>query len=258
MLDLTRDYDSYLFGLILTDGSLYFNTRNRGKVIIELALRDQDIMSKIKKNFYYKSYLYSRKRDTNFKEQNEFVGWACYQKDFRDELLLLGIPSVDKSINAIPPITEYNKSAFWRGVIDGDGSIGMTGTNNPFISLTIVSEMLAQEYFTLLKEQFGIIKVNNRNSRDNIYNVVVKNEDAIALGDYIYKDSTIHIDRKYNNYLEFKNWKRTKPRVIARSWTKEEDLFILTHNIFNSMINLGRTEKSIRMRLWRLRGMGKN
>lgn len=253
MLDLTKDYDSYLFGLILTDGNLYFNTRNRGKVQIELSYDDKDIIEKIQKHFYYKSYINTRNRDTNFIKNYKSIIWSCHQQEFREELLKLGIPKNNKSELANVPLVKYNKNAFWRGVIDGDGSIGITKNNEPFISLVIVSEQLAQKYLMFLKDEFNIVKIVNRNKRDNVYNITVKNEDAINLGNYIYKNSTIYMDRKYKKYSEFKKWKRTKKKINAKTWTDEEDNFILNNNVEKSMKTLNRTESSIKTRLWRLK-----
>lgn len=36
--------NSYIFGLLVTDGSILLNTRNRGKVTIELSEKDEDII----------------------------------------------------------------------------------------------------------------------------------------------------------------------------------------------------------------------
>lgn len=253
MLDLMRDYDSYLFGFILADGSLYFNTRNRGKVTIELNIDDTDIIEKIYNNFYGKSSISTRERVTNFKKKHKSIAWRCYQKDFRDELLDLGMPRTNKTQLAKVPSCKYNKGAFWRGYIDGDGSIGITKDNEPFISLTISSKELFIEYLSFLKDEFDIIKLINRNKRDNVYTPMLKNEDAIKLGNFIYKDSTIHMNRKYNNYLEFKKWKRVKRKINQRTWTTEEDSYILCHSIDDSMDHLNRTDQSVKTRLWRLK-----
>ena len=36
--------DSYLYGLILTDGSIYLTSRNRGKICIELNRKDKELL----------------------------------------------------------------------------------------------------------------------------------------------------------------------------------------------------------------------
>lgn len=253
MLDLTKDYDSYLFGFVLADGSLNLYTQNRGRVQIELDYKDKEILEKIYHRFYYQSYLKSRVRQTNFKKEYKTIIWSCHQLIFREQLLKLGYPAENKIKLVDVPTSKYNKAAFWRGYIDGDGSIGTTKSDEPFISLTITSNNLANEYLKFLKDEFNIIKIINKNKRDNVYNIMVKNEDALSVGNYIYENSTIQMDRKYRKYLEFKDWKRTKKKINVRTWTSEEDFFIINHSIQESMLSLNRTEQSIKMRLWRLK-----
>jgi|SRR5699024_4939675 len=257
MLNLKRDYDAYLFGLILADGSLYFNTRNRGKVQIELSYKDKDILESIQEKFYITSYLSSRIRTTQFKTDFQTVIWSCHQLKFREDLIKLGMPRTNKSINAKTPNIEYNMAAFWRGFIDGDGSIGFTGNNQPFISVVIKSSKLAKEYLMFLEDEFNITKILNPNKRDKVYNITIKNEDAISLGDYIYENSTIQLERKYKKYLEFKDWNRTVPKINSRTWTSEEDVFILDNSVEDSMKTLNRTKNSVKTRLWRLKSPGR-
>ena len=49
-----NNFESYLFGLILTDGSVYLNTRNRGKITIELQKSDIQLLYDIQTNFVIK------------------------------------------------------------------------------------------------------------------------------------------------------------------------------------------------------------
>lgn len=72
----------------------------------------------------------------------------------------------------------------------------------------------------------------------------------------IYDGAEIYLNRKYNEYKKFSSWKRTKKKVNRRTWTKEEDKFILKNTVEESMKKLGRTEKSIRLRRFRLKKIG--
>ena len=38
---------SYFYGLVLTDGTITTSTRNRGKIQIELSIRDRNILDKL-------------------------------------------------------------------------------------------------------------------------------------------------------------------------------------------------------------------
>ena len=58
--------DSYIYGLLITDGSMYLTTRNRGKVTLEISKKDEDIVMKLNK-LIPKSKIHERVRNTNFK-----------------------------------------------------------------------------------------------------------------------------------------------------------------------------------------------
>ena len=57
--------DSYIYGLLITDGSMYLTTRNRGKVTLEISKKDEDIVMKVNK-LINKSKIHKIVRNTNF------------------------------------------------------------------------------------------------------------------------------------------------------------------------------------------------
>jgi len=66
----------------------------------------------------------------------------------------------------------------------------------------------------------------------------------------------LSINRKYINAQEIKKWIRpsTMRKIESRKkWNKEQDKFILSNSIEESMKILNRTKESIEMRLWRLK-----
>ena len=112
-------------------------------------------------------------------------------------------------MNASIPIVEFNEFDFWRGVIDGDGSLGITSKNIPFISLVTKSENLKIEYLKFLEKYLNIKKSINRNKRDNVYNIMVTNENAIKLINLIYYDtSKIYLNRKFIKAKQVLLWQR--------------------------------------------------
>jgi len=58
--------ESYVYGFICCDGSLYETTRNRGKISIEINIRDSDIIYKINNILNNIGHISTRKRITNF------------------------------------------------------------------------------------------------------------------------------------------------------------------------------------------------
>ena len=194
----------YIYGFMLADGNLSLYERNRGKLSTEVNVRDADIVYKIDK-ILPGGFIHERIRSTNFKkEAYKSITYSNYLLEVRNSFLERGFPAGKKSSIANVPKDAYSDKDFWRGFIDGDGSIGYTKDNIPYISLGTISENLYQAFIKFLQEKFGIVKKLHRNKRDNFYNITLKNEDAINVATYLYEGATIYLERKYNKYLEIK------------------------------------------------------
>ena len=243
---------SYIFGFLIADGSLLLYSRNRGRISIELNKKDSDIIYKIA-NFLPNSKIRFRKRNTNFKNNYETIILANFQKNVRDKFINAGFPISEKTNYATIPKEKFSESDFWRGVFDGDGSIGFTNNEEPFISLITASDSLKQELCDLLLTKFNIHKNVNRNKRDNVYNVTLKNEDAIKFCDFLYNNAQIFLQRKFDNYNAMKKWKRKKKKQTKNSWSKQEFDYIKSHYIEDSIIALNRTRSSIKAKLFRMK-----
>ena len=184
---MMNESESYIYGLLITDGSLYLSTRNRGKVTLEVSEKDHDIVEKLY-NEIPSSSIRERIRNTNFKSNYTTKIFSNTRLEFRNKLICQGFPLKNKTLNANTPNIEYNKYHFWRGVIDEDGSLGLTGNNRPFLSLTTKSE-------------------NLKNKRDNTYNIFLSGNNAIKLAKILYLDNPgIYLERKYNKALEIQNY----------------------------------------------------
>lgn len=201
-----NENESYIFGLLMTDGCLELRERNRGKISLEISYNDRDIIDKLIK-IVPKSMITERTRQTNFKKQYHSITFNNFELSFRTFLIENGFPTTDKTNNATIPINDYSEIDFWRGVIDGDGSLGITKDNRPFISLTTKSEQLKNFYCDFLYRRFDITKNVKRNKRDNIYNILVFGRKAIEIAKllYISSKSELYIKRKYQKAMEMLN-----------------------------------------------------
>ena len=199
--------ESYIYGLLITDGSLSLYDRNRGRVSLEVNMIDEDIVYKLC-NLIPNSHHRERTRNTNFKKDYTTKIFSNTRKEFRDQLISQGFPVKDKTLNASPPILNYSEFDFWRGVIDGDGSIGITSKNIPFISLVTKSENLKIAYTEFIKKFLNHNINVNRNKRDSVYNIMLTKEKAIILANMLYlkENPTIYLDRKYNKALEIQKF----------------------------------------------------
>ena len=212
--EMTLEEKSYVYGLLVTDGTL--NVRNietyTGQVALEISEKDEDIIDKLCAIIPFSTKT-KRVRNTNFKNDYSSVKFSNCRQEFIKELIEFGFPIENKTLNVCPPIMEYDKNAFWRGVIDGDGSLGMHHRSNsnelePFLSLTTKSEILKEEFCKYLSSITGRKYNPKRNQRDNIYNIGCAGHAACKVLREIYKDCTIYLDRKYQNFLECLKWKK--------------------------------------------------
>ena len=92
------------------------------------------------------SHIRERNRTTNFKSNYTTSIFSNTRIEFRQKLISQGFPTQNKTLNADIPKVEFNKYHFWRGVIGGDGSLGLTGKGVPFVSLITKSEYLKNSY----------------------------------------------------------------------------------------------------------------
>lgn len=236
----------------MADGTIEESSRNRGKVAIELSYKDGELLNKLAKVLPCKCHIRERVRDTNFKKDYKSVSLIIYDYDFR-KFLKYYIPVGKKSNKVLIP-ENLPKTDFLRGFIDGDGSIGITATGVPFVSIITSSKEFVNNYLDFLNEALGIKKIVNLNKRDGVYNITVTREDAQNLIQLLYNDSSLFMERKYSKAMECLEWKRPKgsTRIIRRAWDKEEDNFILSHSLQESVEHLKRSKQSIKSRLFRL------
>lgn len=252
---------SYMIGLFQTDGSMSLEGKNKGRFRLELSSRDEDIIYKLEKIIPYKYTTRKRRRKISIKEHdynNETIQLTVYNLNFRNELLSWGIPYGKKSKIIKPPLHLENLSIkdYVRGLYDGDGSLGITSQNIPYISFTTDSDDIVNFLKNYISEITGKpLKDIKRNIRDNIYNIVITKEDAVKFCNDVYYDGCLSLDRKYQKSIEVKKWVRPEGMIISNklSWDYYQDYFILNHSLEESVEVLNRSEKSIKMRLWRLK-----
>lgn len=257
---------NYIIGFLQGDGHHSENTRNRGKIHIKLSEKDIDILDKLEKILtpVVNVRRANRVENTKFKVYEylnyKTVHLTIFNLEFR--IAIKPYVPVGKKSNIIEPpysLSNFSKRDYIRGLIDADGSIGISKNNRPFISLCVSSEKLKDFLIKDIEEITGLKKEINRNTRDNVYNIMLNNEEAIKYAEYLYKDSNLYLDRKYNEFLNFSSWIRSIPKrnCVVKKWSEEQDKIVLNNvlSLQEKMKLLNRTSKSINVRFWRLNNL---
>lgn len=98
---------------------------------------------------------------------------------------------------------------FWRGCIDGDGTVRISKHKKKYYYLQIglfsASKDFIQQFFNFCKSILPNFKnkINKQNrEKNNMYNLVFNGKNALLLIKHLYEDSKVYLDRKYFKSLE--------------------------------------------------------
>lgn len=192
-LDIQEESAAYFYGWILTDGCL-----SRDTISIEVQQGDIEVLEK------YKAYLKSSNKIYKRSRKDKRTGNTYYSATFnfshkpiQDRLTLLGL-SERKSTNEVcPPELEMNRH-FWRGVVEGDGSI----SSDRYRVQLCGSKQLVEKFADYARSLHETVAPNYHN-RKGLYTVSIsgKEETSAILSD-MYRDATLTLSRKYKTYLE--------------------------------------------------------
>ncbi len=202
---------AYILGMFSADAAITYKPYN---VKLELKSDDEDILEKIKNamnyNFDIKHYKNKCKTE-NYNYVCDTSRLNITNKNIVLKLAEYGVVPRKSNIlyfdfNKIPK--EYH-SHYLRGLWDGDGTISLNTnrkTPQPTMNLTSSTTMI-QNIVKLLNKNFEInpYLYNRRKSNvDNTTMVVGRQQDIKNLLEFLYKDATIYLDRKYEKYIECK------------------------------------------------------
>jgi hypothetical protein len=132
---------------------------------------------------------------------------------------------------------------FIRGFFDGDGCICTTlmcGSPHIIVKISGVYSILNEicDYLVLhkiLRKRPSIINKKNSNG----YDIAIYGEDTIKeFLDYLYKDSHLYLDRKYQKYKDYyKDYNPAKKRGVH--WDKRRQAYIIMISVNHNSIYLG-------------------
>ena len=256
-MDLRDPRYAYMFGFIQADGHLHAGSGNKGRLAVEIGVRDVQLLEKFRELCPYPSSVTTRTRRTNFAEEATSAVWNVCALEARRIVNELGVPYGKKSSSVKPPTEEHSAADYVRGLIDADGAVGFTAKGYPFVSFTTQSDALIEYFCDFGFHTTGAIRNPSRNARDNIYNIMYFNDDAAALAKVLYTPDCLALERKREKAAPVIAWERPshmRARGVQRRWTPEEDEVIRRHPPEQAAVLLGRTLSSCQTRHWRIVG----
>ena len=250
---------AYWLGFLYADGCInrVFKNEKLKNMSLELSLCGEDKNHLVKLNKSLNSNVEIHKRMSKFKDKRYETyrliiscTKLCYdlidKKCTPNKTYDIRLPSFD----IVPK--EYMRD-FLRGFFDGDGCICITTMNSqPHIETVItgIEAMLKDIASFLINEK--IITVNpkiHHDKRSKACSMYFYGDTVKDFLDYIYKDSNLYLDRKYDKYIDYyKNYVLNRHGV---NWSNLNKAYIVTIRINNKHIRVGQSkdlETAIKMR----------
>ena len=192
----------YWLGFIYADGCITYNNKKELCVFeISLAEKDYEHLCKFAKAINFPI------NRIKYKQSTKSFKITFNSKILVNQLLKLGICNRKSYNDCYPNILEFPRkyiSCFIRGIFDGDGSISIC-KNTPVNSIDYrISIMGNYEFFKIFENYKNYnLTYHKRVITANAVSISFKIKDKYDFLNYIYKNSNIHLERKYNKYNNY-------------------------------------------------------
>ena len=187
----------YWIGMLFTDGHI----EQKKEASINLTLHNNDIDHLYK----FKEFLGSS-RDIK-KDNGDCSRLRVNSKQLRDRLVELGFTH-NKSTSIVPHELLKDSRDFWRGCIDGDGGLYIHSYTGTTTHLTLCGTLETIFEFAIFCNKYAGVKDKypTKAPGNNFYKISYYGKDSRKIATYLYKDSTVYLQRKYDTYRDFLNF----------------------------------------------------
>jgi intein-encoded DNA endonuclease-like protein len=198
---IDNEYKAYFLGYLYADGAISFK-----RSTVSLTSKDEDVIKK----FSY--FIYGKLKYDNYVNPiNDNIYYICniYSRKLKSDLTKYGCtPKKSFTVDFNDQLIDSNLlHHFIRGFFDGDGCICLANKSRPVIDFTS-NIIFISSLKLFIKKQLNIIcnKIRTQKPPKDIRtaNVQITSFKKVKIIlDYMYSNSTIYMDRKYNLYLQF-------------------------------------------------------
>lgn len=193
----------YFLGFFAADGC---NSKKYNNVKIKLQTGDLELLEKFKVLLESDRPIYNvHQKETKNRKESFAVNFELTSKYFCEKLEELGLSERKTYTLQLPDyIPDKYFRDYVRGLFDGDGNISVSYINKPkgLSSIAGNPKFLLQVKEKL--EKFLSVHVVYQEKNENCgYIKINRQEDLKVFLDWMYKDSNLYMERKYQKYLEF-------------------------------------------------------
>ena len=187
----------YCLGMIMADGNIHISPNNVPIIDITLQESDYPHLEKIKQVFHTQRPLHYKRKQKAFSLRFNATKYGALLNSY-------GIYPCKSSHNCEAMNGAQNNRHFWRGVIDGDGSLFIKQTGKeykgkkyytPIINLC-GSHALCQQLKSYAHQRVAIRSKAKVSKHGNIFRIAFSGKNAYHVIKHLYQNHTISMDRK--------------------------------------------------------------
>ena len=220
--EIDTERKAYWLGFLIADGFLTNSGHSKESFGIALKSEDKYILDELKKDLNATYPIHEYENKIVFDGVNygsvKYSKIVIKSKQIFKALQNLGL-TVNKSYNACLPLDKVPKE-LWnhliRGYFDGDGSFSSPGDKKYHtydIKFTGTLEVVSSIRNILGKDNLKLYQRYPNKNNNNYSLVICGDKQCYNIGKWMYKNSTIYLERKYSRYLELFN-KYNKKSVV--------------------------------------------
>lgn len=195
---IDNEHKAYWLGFIMADGNV--RIENNKKYVLEIGLKDDD-------NEHLNKFL----KDINSTDTVTYKMNGIYKscrvmirsKKLVTDLISLGCTERKSLTLKFPTIDEKLLRHFIRGYFDGDGSVYFNNNSKKIAFNLLGTDDFLNNCYRIFNENTGITITKLYEKKNCKTKFILKHgKQAILILDWLYKDNTICLDRKYIKYKE--------------------------------------------------------
>lgn len=197
---------AYWLGFLYADGWL---VSNEDKIGITLCKEDKCHLESFKKAIDSESPIKTYKQGSGYANGEDYIRILITSKKMKKDLIRHGVLAQKTNILKFPSLDKNLYNHFIRGYFDGDGSLTYGGTLVNGKRVFNIKFVGTKELLESIQNILGLnLKLGQRHPERDINNydfTINGNVQVKRIMDYLYNNSTIHLERKYKKYLELIN-----------------------------------------------------
>jgi transposase len=203
---IDNEHKAYWLGFLYADG---YNHESRHMVVLSLWDKDKDILCQFNRDIKSNRPLLSINMKKYNLNSSNGIRLVITNKHISHQLKILGCHQ-NKSFTLIFPtkeqVPDYLIKHFIRGLWDGDGHIADIDKSKKFTAEFTGTLNLCEHISDILHSMN--INCSIRARKGKTHNIralkILSPYKSVEFLDYLYSNSTVYLDRKYQNYIKAK------------------------------------------------------